>query len=188
MISEKSDNQLMNDFSKCSIDAYTEIFNRYQKRLLNFVLRGLIKDVDMSEDIVQKTLIKVYENKHIYTPSHQFSTWIYTIARNLSLNEIKRVKNINSHQVSYEEAGALENGNNLESTVENSNINEIFLNIIKMLDNKYREVLTMRYIEELSYDEISKITDIKVNTLKSHSKRGLKQIERVLKDKNIEFE
>lgn len=183
--SEKSDNQLMREFSECSRAAFDLIARRYQKRLFNFLLRGLIKDRDQAEDIVQQTLIKIYENKFTYRQSHQFSTWAYTICRNYALNLLRNNHTVNIGSV-FEEEGPVDLSESLMDNIENRETSAIMKQVLESLDSKYREVITMRFLDELSYEEISKITGKGINTLKSLCRRGLGIIRNELEGMKVE--
>ncbi len=174
MNSTKSDNDLMAEFNGCSREAYNMIFHRYKNRLLNYIMKSYSFSKDDAEDMTQKTLIRVFEYKYKYESKYQFSTWIFTVARNFVLNEISRNKPV-----------YFDNEDQAKSTIAKELIvadknydgsNEILLRCMQQLDEKYREVLTLRYIEDMSYEEIGDILGIKVNTLKSHCKRGLEQL------------
>ena len=176
MTDAKDDNQLMNEFAGCSVSSYNQLANKYKHRLLNFVMKGLLNDRDTGEDVVQKTLIRVYEYKYRYKPTFGFSTWIYTIARNYAINELRKKQNYsiddNASSIQNEVISEL----NIEANLENKELTEVIKTHIANLKPKYREIIIMRYMEELSYEEISGITGQKINTLKSLSKRGLEKI------------
>ena len=184
----KSDNELMNEFAGCSMDSFTMVFNRYKNRILNFVLRGYLHDKDNAEDIVQKTFIRVYEYKHKYNTTNQFSTWVYTIAKNLSLNELKRKRKLRADDDPDDTEKFLAEDESLSQKIEKQNIQELLTKAIELLKPKYREVIVMRYLQRMSYEEISEITSKRINTLKSQSKRGLKQIRDKVKNYGIEEE
>jgi RNA polymerase sigma-70 factor (ECF subfamily) len=70
-------------------DAFTELVRKYQQPIFNFILRTL-RDETEAEDLAQATFVQVWKSARRYQASAKFSTWIYTIARNLCLNEIRR--------------------------------------------------------------------------------------------------
>jgi len=179
MIEEKTDNQLMEDFFKCSIAAYNILVQRYKARLFNYVLRSLIHDRDGSEDIVQKTLIRLYEYKYKYKASYQFSTWIFTVARNFSIDEMRRKKAVYFQD---DEIEIMAKGETPVSEMENNERKEMLLKAINSLKPKYKEIIIARYLECMPYEEISEITKINLNTLKSLSKRGLEQLKNKLRN------
>jgi RNA polymerase sigma-70 factor (ECF subfamily) len=114
-------------------------------------------------DVVQDTFIRVYEYKYLYKTKYEFSTWIYTIARNFALNELRRKKHSN-YQEDIEDPIRHEDHLHTQETVSL---------ILDYLSPKYREVIVLRYLQGMSFEEISKITGKNINTLKSLAKRGL---------------
>jgi len=90
-----TDEQLIALFQKGDEKAYVELVNRYRDRLMNFVFQYL-GDMELAEDIVQDTMLKLYQKKHYYKQIAKFSTWIYTIAKNLAFTELRRKKAVKS--------------------------------------------------------------------------------------------
>ena len=86
-----TDEQLIARFQTGDEQAYVELVNRYRDRLMNFVFQFL-GDMEQSEDVVQDTMLKLFEKKHYYREIAKFSTWIYTIARNLANTELRKRK------------------------------------------------------------------------------------------------
>ena len=86
-----TDEQLIARFQAGDENAYIELVNRYRDRLINFVFLFL-GDRELSEDVVQDTMLKLYVKKHNYREIAKFSTWIYTIARNLANTELRKRK------------------------------------------------------------------------------------------------
>lgn len=192
MKDELSDNILMNQFANCSMNAYNQIFHRYKNKLLNHMVFVFMIPSDNAEDIVQKSLIKVYEYKFKYKSSYQFSTWLFTIAKNLCLNEIKtnkRIVSLDSNPPEETVEWSVENGEQrmekiehrqepVEFGIENESLSkvEVIKKEIQKLKEKYREVLIMRYVDNMSIEEISVLADKNINTVKSLLKRGLETL------------
>ena len=86
-----TDEQLIARFQGGDEQAYIELVNRYRNKLMNFVYR-YIGDFEISEDIVQDTMVKLYQKKHYYKEIAKFSTWLYTIAKNLARTELRKKK------------------------------------------------------------------------------------------------
>ena len=84
-----SDEQLMLLFQGGNENAYIELVNRYKDKLINFIFNYL-GDIESSEDVVQETMIKLYQKKHYYKEIAKFSTWLYTIAKNLANTELRK--------------------------------------------------------------------------------------------------
>ena len=86
-----TDEKLISRFQAGDERAYVELVNRYKDKLLNFVFQFL-GDIEQAEDVVQDTMLRLYEKKHYYKEIAKFSTWIYTIARNLANTELRKRK------------------------------------------------------------------------------------------------
>jgi len=171
----KTDNELMAQFRECSVEAFMQIFTRYQRKLYNFSL-GITKDYDSSQDVVQSTMLKVYDYKLRYESSHEFSTWIYTITKNLSINELKRAGRFDAFDQDNEENTSFDK--DLSSDYLRQKISD--------LPAMYIDIIISRYIDGFSFKEISEITGININTLKSHAKRGLEILKKMIEDDDDE--
>ena len=171
-----SDEQLISRFQSGDENAYIELVNRYKDRLTNFVYYFL-KDEEQTEDVVQETFIKLYEKKHYYKNIAKFSTWIYTIARNLANTELRkksRRKIVYLSQMSNQKK-------DYDLTADDPSLNKEFENkfflkkIYSAIDNlpeNYKTVIVLRDIQELSYDEISNIISVPLGTVKSRINRA----------------
>lgn len=192
MNEKESDNELMKQFSNCSMLAYNQIYHRYKNKLLNhLVFSGLITR-NYAEDIVQKTMLQVYKYKFKYKDKFQFSTWVYTIAKNYCLNESKQANNtIGLDDLLFHEKGNIENSflsyadNSIDVADSEIKIKFIRMQMLKVKD-KYREVLTLRYIDNMSLEEIAGFTHKNLNTVKSLLKRGLELLKEYSKQYTYE--
>jgi len=184
---DKSDNDLMEEFSNCSEAAYKAILIRYEKRLLNHLILRFGQSRDDAEDIVWETLEKVYKCKFTYKPTYQFSTWIYTLCQRRALNEIRRKKFPRLSDIFKLFEPKSENPNSLTST-ERKELSDVIKEIICGLEPKFKEIIVLRFYDGLPYEEISQITGKRINTLKSLSRRGLIRIKIELEKRGFEKE
>lgn len=175
MSEEKTDNDLMNEFKRCSDAAYTQIVGRYENRVFNYVIRAFQLSRHDGEDVVQNTLIRVFEYKFKYTAKHEFSTWVYTIARNFTLNKLAR-RPISSLERMPELHEPESPDDNPLDVVDKKIRREKLWSIVKGMEANCREVLWLLYHDELKYKEVSGITQKKVNTLKSVARRCLDRL------------
>jgi len=173
----------MREFAGCSLGAYTILYERYNNRILNFVVRSFKMDFDYAEEIVQQVFIKMFENKYTYKTHFQFSTWLYTIARNKTIDVLRVIK----RETVLESAEKATAQDNPSAIIESKEKSKLILEAIGTLSANQREVLIMRYKLGLSFQEIAEITSIKINTLKSHAKRGLEKLEAKLKEIDYDF-
>jgi len=181
-----TDEQLIGRFQAGDERAYVELVNRYKDRLFNFVF-PFFGDVEQSEDVVQDTMLRLYEKKHYYKEIAKFSTWIYTIARNLANTELrkrKRRKTTYLSQMSKEERQydipAIQD--DVDQDLQNEFMRNRINQAIDALPDHFKTVIILRDIQELSYDDISNIVEVPLGTIKSRINRARLQLQAELQD------
>ena len=178
-----SDEKLILRFQEGDINAYNELVKRYKDRLLNFVLR-YFNNVEQAEDVVQDTLIKLYTHASYYKNVAKFSTWIFTIAKNNALTELRKNKRKKTDSL-WTEDGQIIDINSKEESLDSKVQNEIAIDQLnKFLDEipeNFRMAVVIRDFQELSYEEISKILEIPIGTIKSRINRGRIQLAEKMK-------
>ena len=187
-LNELTDEELILEFQQNgTISAYEILVHRYKNPLINYVFRFL-GDYEACVDIVQETMIKVYRYKDSYSSIAKFSTWIYTIAGNLARTEYQRRKrrkifSINSYGDEKDETYEIPDESFDPERITDSGIKEkIIQDALEKVSKAYREVVILRDIQDLSYEEISEITNLPVGTVKSRINRGRAQLQKLLKD------
>ena len=182
-----SDEVLIKKFQDGDISAYNQIVYRYKDRLLNFIYRFL-NDLDRSEDLVQDTLLKLYTHKDSYREIAKFSTWLYTIAANLArteLRKLKRRKTFSVTELSYEDREFIISSTDADPSDEHlsKNFEKNVHQALLELPDDFKTIIILRDIQELSYDEISKIVELPLGTVKSRINRGRVKLQQLLKKK-----
>lgn len=180
-----SDEQLMSLFQGGDENAYIELVNRYKDKLINFIFNYL-GDLESSEDVVQETMIKLYLKKHYYKEIAKFSTWLYTIAKNLANTELRKRKQRKTTLLSqfskddktYElPSNDPEPGHEIQTDV----VNKIIRDAVDQLSEKFKIVIVLRDIQGLSYEDISEIINVPIGTVKSRINRARLQLQVELK-------
>ena len=184
---EITDEQLIKKFQEGDVGAYNQIVYRYKDRLLNFIYRFL-NDLDRSEDLVQDTLLKLYTHKDSYKEIAKFSTWLYTIAANLSrteLRKIKRRKTFSVTELSHDDREFIIKSTDAGPGEEifSQNFEKNVQRALAELPDDFKTIIILRDIQELSYDEISKIVEVPLGTVKSRINRGRVKLQQLLKKK-----
>ena len=178
-----SDEKLILRFQEGDINAYNELVKRYKDRLFNFVLR-YFNNVEQAEDVVQDTLIKLYTHASYYKNVAKFSTWIFTIAKNNALTELRKIKRKKTDSL-WTDDGQVIDINSKEESLDSKVQNEIAIDQLnKFLDEipeNFRMAVVLRDFQELSYEEISKILEIPIGTIKSRINRGRIQLAEKMK-------
>ena len=185
-LSDLTDEELILEFQlNNTVKAYEILVQRYKNPLINYIYRFL-GDYEACADIVQETMIKVYRNKDSYKSIAKFSTWIYTIAGNLARTEYQRRKRRNIFSInSYGDDGEtfdIPDESARPDVITDSGIkDEIIQKALLKVSDSYREMVILRDIQEMSYEEIAEVTGITVGTVKSRINRGRNQLQKLLK-------
>ncbi|KAF0152963.1 MAG: RNA polymerase sigma-E factor [Ignavibacteria bacterium] len=186
-LSDLTDEELIKEYQdNNTLEAYEILVKRYKDPLMNFVYRFL-GDRDACTDVVQETMIKFYLNKDSYRSFAKFSTWIYTIAANLAKNELKRRKRrviFSIDNSDDEKSPQIEDKMFLapDKSADSEIKSEIIQKALLKVKPVYREVVVLRDIQDLSYEEISEITGLALGTVKSRINRGRIQLQKLLKN------
>ena len=178
-----SDEKLILRFQEGDINAYNELVKRYKDRLLNFVFR-YFNNKEQAEDVVQDTLIKLYTHASYYKNIAKFSTWIFTIAKNNALTELRKNKRKQTDSL-WTDDGKVIDINSNDQTLDRRVQNEIAVDqlnkFLEEIPENFRMAVVLRDFQELSYDEISKILEIPIGTIKSRINRGRIQLAEKMK-------
>ena len=180
---DKADLPLMSDEAllSSSLDgnmvAFDLLVDRYYERIYGYLNRFL-KDSDMAEDLLQETFLRVWKKRGEFRNIASFSTWIYTIAGNLARSEWRRRKrwrmlrlgpSDNEDDPDFELA---DEGAGPDRVVEGRLAAAELLDEVAKLPERYRQVVILRDVQELSYEEIAGIVQVPVGTVKSRLNRG----------------
>lgn len=184
-----TDEELIAQFQAGNEDAYLEIVERFKNRLFAFICR-FVGDEDLAEDLVQDTLIKVYTHRHAYREIARFSTWIYTIAGNLARTELRKRKRRATFSMSALGLGEREYELPSEDftpskTLEGKQTEKHIRIALAKLPLHFRTVIILRDVQELSYEEISKIMKIPLGTVKSRVNRARLRLQEMLSNLRI---
>lgn len=174
-----SDRELMQRVLKNDFDAFESLVNRYKVKLFNLVYR-MVGIKEEAEDILQETFLRVFSGRESYDFKYQFSTWIYTIALNLTKNELKkrnRYKFLGIEFLPKEKSYVKVEFNDKER------LSYFLEKTINTMPDKYKEVFLLRDINQLSYEEISESLGIPLGTVKSRVNRARLILRKKLKPK-----
>jgi RNA polymerase sigma-70 factor (ECF subfamily) len=146
--------------------AFEELFHRYKKAMLNFIYR-MVGNRETAEEVAQDAFIKAFRNLYLYDPGRKFSTWLYTIARNLAKNALRdrryfRDRSLEETVFEGDKAVALkdmiEDPNADPSAVAESNeLEEEAQKVLDTLPVEYKEIITLCSIQGLTYEEAAAI-------------------------------
>ena len=179
-ISRAADNTLISAYLEGNEYAFEVLMNRYQNRLVNYLNR-LIHDFDMSVDLAQEAFIRVYRNANRYQGQYQFSTWLYRIATNLAIDEMRhrqRKGRVFFHNVmnwTQRDDGiyALPDlTHSPEKLVDETEKLKRLQGAMDSIPEKYRLAFVLKEAQEFSYEETSRILGVSLGTVKSRVHRA----------------
>ena len=169
--------------------AFTELVDKYKQPVLNFIYRTL-RDETEAEDLAQNVFLQVYKSRGRYRRTAKFSTWLFTIARNLCLNELRRrsrhlaesiegthADNEDQPQRQYEDKSQMAPPEKLLHGELAQKIEEA---LAELPENQRSAILLCRQ-DELSYEEIAEVLDCSLSATKSLIHRGRETLKEKLK-------
>lgn len=165
-----TDSQLIREIKDGNVELYSELMGRYQKRIMTYIFHMLKSSglQNLSEDLCSETFFKAYRSLHTFRElDASFSTWLYTIARNTVLSELRKQKAL---IISIEEVN-IEPMVSQESTPEQQLIinerSQMVRDAIEQLPEKQKSALVLREYEQLDYQEIATILGQSISSVKS---------------------
>ncbi|MNI40700.1 ECF RNA polymerase sigma factor SigW [compost metagenome] len=175
-------------------NAFAELVDLYKNKIFHLAYR-MLSNSHEAEDAVQETFLRVYTNLHKYDENQKFSTWIFRIATNLCIDRLRKRKNTYSLDAEMSDGEGNDHYSLLpadEDTPEKqvivSETQELIRAAIDTLPEKYKSVVILRYLQDLSLQEISDILDMPVTTIKTRVHRGREYLRKKIEsDSNAPF-
>lgn len=188
ILAQMSDEDLMEQFQAGTVDAFNLLVERYSERLMRY-LYGFLGDLRRCEDLLQETFLRVHRNRHSYQRIAKFSTWLYTIAGNLARSEYRKQKrrrlyplqSVNRDNEEFEMEIPDESFSpdvHTEQMYQEAYIQQA----LKEIPETFREVVILRDVQQLTYEEIAEITGLPMGTVKSRINRGRAKLQTMLRD------
>ncbi len=166
--------------------AYRELIRRYQRPVFSLIYR-MVRDRELAEDLAQETFVKVLNAIESYRPEYKFSSWIFKIANNASIDHLRR-RSLDTlsldgspHAESSEaiEATRLQISDGSEdplAEVANQELGVLIERAIGELRPEYRSCILLRHVEGRPYEEIAEILDLPLGTVKTYIHRARNEL------------
>jgi RNA polymerase sigma-70 factor, ECF subfamily len=186
-----TDNDLVREFIAGNEAAFTELVTKYKDALTNY-LNVMVGDYDVAVDLCQESFIRVYKNISRYSNIYQFSTWIYRIATNLAIDEMRYrrrrgqvfYKNVWGRNSSKDEDGREFEISDVRAgpgdEILRKESERVLSEAIRSLPEKYRTAFILKEIQELPYESIAKVLNCSSGTIKSRLHRARELLQRKL--------
>ena len=170
-------------------EGFEELVRRYQRPIVGYIYR-MLGDYDASLDVSQEVFIKVYNSLDKYSSEYKFSTWIYRIAHNATIDHIRRNSAKLQSLETESEDGAYQM--QLESSAptpeqyqERKEWKSEIESVVKCLPSAYRELILLRHTQELSYDEIAEVTNLPLGTVKNRLFRAREMMREIFVERGF---
>ena len=183
-MSDKSDAELIEGFKAGQIEGFNEIVKRYQQKVY-WVARRILGNHEDADDVVQDVFLKTYEALKNFRGDSNLFTWLYRITINVSLNNIRKQKF--KKIIPFDELlnNILHGSTQADEPLLQQEYNTIIENAIARLPAKQRAVFTMRYYDEMTFEDIARILKKSVGGTKANYFHAVRSISKYV---NKEYE
>jgi RNA polymerase sigma-70 factor (ECF subfamily) len=187
-----SDQEVVLAARRGSQAAYRELLRRYERPVFSLIYR-MVRDRELAEDLAQETFIKALNALDSYRPEYKFSSWIFKIANNAAIDQLRR-RELDTLSLDGApgaetpeaiEATSLQIGGKGESPLEELEAKEIGTAIeraIGRLRPEYRSCILLRHVEGRAYEEIAEMLDLPLGTVKTYIHRARNELRTYLSD------
>jgi len=191
MLADETDEALMVRYQEGQAKAFEVLLGRHRRPIFNFILRYVgLRDV--AEDLVQETFLRVIKAAGSYRAQAKFTTWLYTIARNLCTDQSRRAKHRKARSLDAPlsndaEAGTLQDvipsdEPGAERGAMDAQFRGVLASALASLSEEQREVFLMRELSGMPFREIAEVVGAPENTVKSRMRYALEKLREVLVD------
>lgn len=189
-----ADEDLVRRFNLGDASAFEELVRRYERPLYNFILRS-VRDPDRSQELLQDVFMKVLQRSSEFQGNSKFSTWLYTIARNLCIDTsrkmvFRRHRSLDAPLGSEEGEGATlldrlgGDAPGSDRQVISQDLQARIAEAVEQLPDEQREVFLMRELQNMPFRDIAEVVGVPENTVKSRMRYALERLQRAL----VEYE
>lgn len=188
-----SDEQLVKNYANGDSDAFDTLLARYQQKIYSYIL-FLVHDDEVADDLFQETFMKaiVTIRQGRYVESGRFSAWLTRIAHNLVIDKYRQDRNSNVISNDASDADLFNDASLSDITVEMKMITEQSFTdvgrLLKELPDNQKEVLYMRFYQDLSFKEIADATGVSINTALGRMRYGLINLRKMVSERGIVLE
>jgi RNA polymerase sigma-70 factor (ECF subfamily) len=187
-----ADEELVALYAKGNNPAFDVLLNRHKSSVHSYIYY-IVRDRDLTEDVFQETFVKaiVTIKQGRYSETGKFKAWIMRIAHNLIIDNFRQERNENTISNDEVEADLFNDIRLSDSTAEDEMVqNQVFADVRKLvrhLPENQREVLEMRYYQDMSFKEIAEVTGVSINTALGRMRYAILNMRRMAEENRMEL-
>jgi RNA polymerase sigma-70 factor (ECF subfamily) len=192
-LNQLTDDELVKLYEAGNNQAFEILLLRHKSKAYTYIYL-IVRNKELAEDIFQETFIKAIATiqQGRYLASGKFLAWVNRIAHNLIIDHFRREKNENTFSADDVDFDIINNSKLSEKSIEDTMSNEqVLLDVVQLVDylpEVQRNVIKMRYFEDLSFKEIAEKTDVSINTALGRMRYALMNLRRIATEKGIYLE
>lgn len=187
-LEQKDDSELLTAYARGDVGAFEVLLARHRRPLFNFLLRS-VRDHDRAEDLMQEVFLRIIQNAADFQGQSKFTTWMYTIARNLCVDHARKMTH--RRHASLDATPAGQDGAPLSERIPNvapstdrsaaaPEMRQRIALAVEALPEEQREVFLMRQLQGLGFAEIASVVGVSENTIKSRMRYALERLQDAL--------
>jgi len=190
-VRDDSDESLMLRYRDGDVRAFELLVTRHRKALFNFILR-FVRDTAQAEDVTQETFLRLVKGADAYERQAKFTTWLYTIARNLCVDASRRGKHRKAASLDAplgddDGAGSLldflpDGSAGVDRQAQSRELGLRLRQAIEALPDEQREIFLLREVADLQFNEIANVVGCPENTVKSRMRYALEKLREALEE------
>lgn len=173
-MSTLNDEQLMRLFCDGDTDAFQMLFHKYKNKIFRFIHSVYIRNPSQAEDCAQEVFLRIIRSKDRFDHSLRFSTWLFTIARNYCLNQLRKFSVTDFMQDDLKDALPDAENKNPYNLIEGKELRQTIQNAIFALPENLKAAFILREIEALPYSEIAAILNVREGNIRIQLHRAKK--------------
>jgi RNA polymerase sigma-70 factor, ECF subfamily len=184
---ELSDNEIVTH-SLVDMDYFICLYERYELRLLRYIQRITMVSEEQARDILQEAFIKIWQNLNGFNQKMKLSSWIYRIVHNETISYWRNKKSFGKdRKVKLEDHIATDTFDDMESSEDDGRNDFLTHEVLALLPIHYKTILILKFIEDMSYQEISDVLKIPEGTVATRINRAKKRFVKMASDHHISF-
>jgi RNA polymerase sigma-70 factor (ECF subfamily) len=196
MSETSSDEELLASFQRGDASAFERLLRRHRAPLFNFLVR-MLGDRERAEDLAQEAFLRIVKSAGAWQEKARFKTWLYTIARNLCVDQARRDKFRRADSLDAQASDGEEDGPTLgermpsseagpDRSAESSQLRPLLVRALMALPEEQREVFVLREQSGLAFKEIAELVGVNENTVKSRMRYALEGLRRTLESAGVD--